>query len=137
MSTATVTIPYDEFQAIQNEKRQAEEQVADLKRQVTEAKISASDPHLLALSRAALDVVRYAVASLPPESNMGWPFESLRAVAEEVEHMPDATPDHAELAMTLRTFATECEDHERRRMHRNTVKQRPMREIVATADQDP
>lgn len=123
MSTATVTMEYAEFQELQNKRKEAEEEISVLKKQITEAKISASDPHLLALSRAAIDVVRFAVASLPPESHKGWPFESLARVAEQIPHMPDATVDHTELAMTLTTFAKECEDHERRRQLRGAVKQ--------------
>ena len=123
MSTATVTVEYAEFQELQNKRREAEEEVAALKKQITEAKISASDPHLLALSRAAIEVVRFAVASLPPEAYAGWPFESLAQVAEQVPHMPDATADHTELSMTLKTFAKECEELERRRMLRGAVKQ--------------
>ncbi len=123
MSTATVTMEYAEFQELQNKRKEAEEEVAALKAQITEAKIKASDPHLLALARGALDVVRYAVASLPPESHRGWPFESLTQVADHVIFMPDATPDHTELAMTLRTFATECKVHEHRRSLHAAVKQ--------------
>lgn len=130
MTTATVTIPYDEFQEIKDAKRQAEEKASKLIEDVKQAKIQSSDPHLFALAKAALDIVRYAVASLPPESNFGWPFESLKVVAAKVLDMPDATPDHIELSMTLSSFAKECEEHERRRVHRLEVKQRT---IVAPA----
>jgi hypothetical protein len=115
MSTATVTMAYSEFQALQETRKAAEEESARLKAKLMEAKIEASDPRLLALSRAALEVVRYAVSSLPPESNRGWPFEALMVISEQVPHMPDASPDNEELALTLKVFAKECEDHERRR----------------------
>lgn len=134
MTTATVTIPYDEFQEIKEAKKTAEEKASKLIEEVKQAKIESSDPHLFALAQAALDVVRYAVASLPAESNIGWPFESLKIVAYEVLNMPNATPDHIELSMTLSSFAKECEEHERRRMHRMEVKQRT---IVAPATPDP
>lgn len=122
-ATASVTIPYHEFQELQEAKRKAELEAATLKQQITDQKIEASDPHLLALSRAAVEIVRYAVSSLPPESNKGWPFESLRTVAAELPSMPDATHDHGELAQTLVIFSKECEDHERRRQLRDRVKQ--------------
>lgn len=138
-ATATVSIPYSEFQEIQDKRKEAELEAAKLKEQITQAKIAASDPHLLALSRAALEVVRYAVASMPPESNPGWPYEALRVVAAEVVNMPDATPDHSDLATTFKIFATECEQHEERRR----FKARPIpktfdgHEIVAHDAQDP
>lgn len=149
-ATATVTIPYNEFQELQEAKRAAEIEVSKLKEQITEKRIDASDPHLLLIATAAIDIVRYAVGSLPPESNRGWPFESLRMLADEIVHMPDATPDHNELAQTFKIFASECEAHERRRQLRDSVKQQSFRpeltiknadpvprELVAQSDQDP
>lgn len=146
--SATVTMDLSEYQTLQKQKETTEIENSKLREQIIEAKISSSDPHLLAFSRAALDIVRYAVASLPPESNIGWPFESLRVVAEEILRMPDAGPTHEELAFTFRTFAQECEEHERRRKLAREVKQAPLpsladltaresHEIVATPDQDP
>lgn len=107
--------------------------------QLVGQKIEASDPQLLALSKAAIDIVRYAVASIPPESNVGWPFESLRVVAEYLEQMPDATRDHIETAQTFRIFAKECEDHERRRAARKNVRQAPISalDLVAPKPADP
>jgi len=137
MSNATVTIAYDEFQKIKNEKAKAEETAAKLRQEVIQARIESSDPHLLALARAALDIVRYAVASMPPESNRGWPFESLRVVAVEVMNMPDATPDHHELSITLRNFADECEKYERRRMALAQVKQAPVPTLEAISKGQP
>lgn len=130
-TTAQVTIPYNEFQELQKAREIAETEVARLGALITEQKIEACDPHLFKLARAALDVIRYAVGSLPPESNKGWPFESLRVVADELVHMPDATPDHNELSMTFKTFSRECEDHERRRQASGVVKQQPIDGILA------
>jgi hypothetical protein len=113
--TATVTIPYSEFEEIQKARQAAEERAAKAEVLVATTKVEKCNQHLLALSRAAIEIVRYAVASLPPESNRGWPFEALRSVAAELPHAPDATQDHTELAQTLSTFAIECERQERRR----------------------
>lgn len=113
--TATVTLPYSEFEEIQRLKREAEERAAKADEKISEARVRASDQNLLRLARAAVEVVRFAVASLPPESNRGWPFEAIRAIAAAIPLMPDATQDHIELAQTISTFAIECERHENRR----------------------
>ena len=143
--SATVTMDLGEYQQLHEAKKATEIENAQLKQQNIDAKIASSDPHLVAFARAALDIIRYAVASLPPESNKGWPFESLRVIADEVVNLPDAGSTHDELSLTFTTFATECEDHERRRKHERTVKQAPIpsiadlssREIVAQSDRDP
>ncbi len=138
-NNASVTIPYSEFQALQKSKQAAETAMAEMRAQIAAQKIEASDPQLLALSRAALDIVRYAVATIVPESNVGWPFESLRVFATYLEQMPDATQDHFEMAQTFRIFAKECEDHERRRKQQREVRQAPIStvDLVAPAPRDP
>lgn len=112
---ATVTIPYGEFQAIQEARRIAEVAAADLRQQISETKIAASDPVLLVVARSAIEVVRFAVASLPPESTRGWPTEALKRVAANLPSMPDAVQDDQELAITLMSFARECDHFEQRR----------------------
>ncbi len=114
-ANATVTIPYNELQEINEARQKAEIKVSNLMEQLRQNEIRNSDPNVLALANAALDVVRYAVSSLPPESNKGWPFVALRTIAAELPQMPDAVPDHTEFAQTLIIFAKECEAHERRR----------------------
>ena len=115
MTTATVSIPYTEFQAIKEARSKAESEIVRLQKQITDEKVAASDHGMLMVARAALDVARFAVANLPPESTLDWPFESLRLIAKCLPAMPDVSPDDAELAVTLDHFATECERFETRR----------------------
>jgi len=114
-SQATVTIQLNEFQAIQEAKKRAEEELAALQNQIKEMKIEASDPVLLVVARSAIEVMRFAVASLPPESTKNWPSFALKKVAENLASMPDATTDDQELAITFMGFARECERFEERR----------------------
>lgn len=108
-ATATVTIPYNEFQAIQDAKIKAELETAAIKEQLTSRKIESSDATLLFVARAAIEVVRFAVANLPPETTKNWPTEALRKIAVRLSSMPDASPDDQELSITLFGFADECD----------------------------
>jgi hypothetical protein len=115
MSNATVTIPYSEFQVLQDARAAAEREIATLKDQIRENKIEANNPVVLLVAREALEVVRYAVASLPAESNKGWPARALRVIAKHLPSMPDATQDDHELASTFVYFANEVDLFEKRR----------------------
>jgi hypothetical protein len=118
-SAATVTIPYTEYENEKKARRAAEQKLIELEAKLSSMKVEASDPHLISMTKYTLSVVRFAVASLPPESIKGWPFTALREIALLLPIMPDATQDHTELAMTLETFALECERYELRRRHEN------------------
>jgi hypothetical protein len=113
--TATVTIPYPEFEQIQQARREAEQEAAELRRQISSTKVEASDPSLVMISKSMLEIVRFAVSMLPPESTKGWPTKSLREIAALMPMLPYATMDHQELARTLEVFALECERFEMRR----------------------
>jgi hypothetical protein len=141
MTTATVSIPYSEFQAIKEAREKAEQEVATIKRQITEEMIEASNQETRIVARAALEVARFAVANLPPEVTIGWPTEALRAIAKSLPSMPDATLDDPELAITLDHFAMECERFEARRRVFGTVVAAPetreaSQSIVAHTDQE-
>ena len=112
---ATVSLPYSELQMLQETTKKAEEKVAELQQQLTQAKVEASDPILLKLARDAIAIVRFAVSQLPAESTKGWPHEALLAVAEALPQLPDATTDDVELSVTLASFSRECKMYEQRR----------------------
>lgn len=137
--TATVTIPYAEFEAIQKERQRAEERAAAAEQKLIDVKVEQCDQVLLALSLASLEIVRYAVSSMPPESNRGWPYEELKKISASLPKAPFAVDDHVTLAATLGTFATECERHElrRRATEGTSVLTRPAQpELVAHPDPD-
>jgi hypothetical protein len=111
---AAVTMGLDEFQSLQDARMKAELEVAKLKQQITEQKITASDPILIVVARAALEVTRFAIANLPPESTVHWPTDALRSIGDNLPSMPDASHDDQEFAITMITFAEECDRFERR-----------------------
>lgn len=115
MSHATVNIPLTEFQQLQAAKQEAEMETAKLRQQLASMKTDASDQAMLATARAAVEIVRFAVAHLPAEDTKGWPTGALHRLAEALPQLPDATADDGELATTLSSFARECEEFERRR----------------------
>ena len=117
---ATVSIPLSEFQEIQQAKDKAEKEASQLREQIRQATITASDSVLFALSKKSLDIVRFAIANLPPESTKAWPIESLREIAKLLPQAAGATIDDEEFAVTIASFARECEMFEARRQVRIT-----------------
>lgn len=118
---ATVSISLEDLQHLQKARETAEQEVSRLQAQITQAKIEASDQTLLATVRAAIEVVRFAVSQLPPESTKGWPTDALKRVAAHVPQLPDASIDDGELSVTLVSFAHECETYEQRRRGNRVV----------------
>lgn len=105
---ATVTMSLHDF-------RQVERQLDELRTKLQAADAQAAprptDQHAadaLRALRGALDVVSFAVANLPPEAVVGWPFESLEVIAEQLDILYPTDPDTQTLAITLRQFAGEC-----------------------------
>ncbi len=109
-----MTIDLGEFQALQDAKTKAELALSQMQQEIITKKIEASDAVLYSISRAALEIVRFAVANLPPESIKGWPTMALRTIACELPAMPDTVNDDKEFALTLSVFADECDRYEHR-----------------------
>ncbi len=86
----------------------------ELRKQISMAKVEASDSDLLKITRTSLEIVRFAVANLPPESTMHWPTAALRVISAYLPYMPDGTIDDEELSITFQSFAKECETYEAR-----------------------
>jgi len=112
MQSAMVSIPLGEFQELQQAKEKAERETAELREQIRQAKIQASDATLLAAARAGVEIARFAVANLPAESTSGWPFESLRTLGIAIVSFPDATTDDGDLSNVFISYARECEPFE-------------------------
>jgi hypothetical protein len=110
-----VSITLSEFLEVQNARTKAEMEAAQLKEQIRTMKIEANSSLLIAFYRSALELVRFAVASMPPESTRGWPVDHLHAIARTLPSLPDATVDDGDLSITLRNFADECARYESRR----------------------
>ena len=113
LSNSTVNLTLEDYTGLQEAKRQAENEAADLRKQLTEARLDigndGSTRALVAGTRKALDIVRFAVANLPPETVHNWPVATLVEVSHHIEKLPDATSDDVSFAIELRKFATECD----------------------------
>lgn len=116
---ATVSLPLEELDGIRNENKRMSAEIADLQKQLTEAKLDGGNPEvtraMAKLSRASLDIVSFAIGNLSPEVIKRWPFASLRVVAENLKNLPDCTIHDEEFAFVWMKFAAECEAWEKKR----------------------
>ena len=108
----------DELHEMQGKIRQAQEKCDALEKLIVKAK--SEDPskrvqRLMALARDQLEVTRFAVANLPPETTRGWPWERLIKIAKRIEDLPDFGEDDRSLMIELVTFANEAAAHEEAR----------------------
>lgn len=119
MSGATVTIDYAQFQEIQNKRNDAEKRVAELEAQVAKLKLAGggdvSVEKLTLLARQLMEIARFAVGNLPPESTRGWPVGALTTSANLLKELPDHTIADQEMGIEWMSFASEAERFERRR----------------------
>lgn len=113
---AKIEMPLEEYQALANARDAAQREVEHLRAALIDAKLSAvvegSDTNLrkiVTLTRALLDVTRFAVGQLPPETNKGWPIKSLKTAGELLQVLPDHTTDDVSIASEFRAFAKEAE----------------------------
>jgi hypothetical protein len=114
-----IEMPFEEFEAVNNARKEAEQKVVELERQLLDGVLTADPTQSLKatteLARAALDIVRFAVANNPPEMIKGWPHAKLVKCSQLIPMLNDRNPDDVDLARELGRFAAECERHELRR----------------------
>lgn len=119
IGSSTINLTLEDYNVLQDAKRQAENEAAGLRKELAEARLDVgndgSTRALVASVRGALDIVRFAVANMPPETVHGWPIAKLIEVSHSIEKLPDASSDDVSFAIELRKFATECELIERQR----------------------
>jgi len=134
---STVTLTLEDYNSLQVAKAAAENDRADLHKQLIELRLAkGTEQDITALNtavRRCAEIARFAVANLPPESIKGWPWQQLMVLATQIEGLPDAGPDDKACAIDLRAFARDCEKHERRRaaMPKIAVEEIDMRNGVA------
>lgn len=61
----------------------------------------------------ALPIIQFAVANLPPETTVGWPYTDLKAVAAKLR--ADDRFDNPDLLLDFDKFADECANYDRHR----------------------
>lgn len=128
MSAPTVTLSLEDYQALQSAKAQAESLAADTRKQLEAAKFIDGDTRVVemaAFARDCLTLARFAIANCPPEVIRGWPYETLRRIAQKMAVLPDCSYADEEMAIDMLAFAREVEQHEIRR--RNNAAAAPER----------
>jgi hypothetical protein len=114
----TLTLSMEDYNALLAAKQQANEETAEVRRQLEAAKFVDGDARVVSVTKFARDcltIARFAVANLPPEMIKSWPYEALRRVAETMETLPDFGISDRDMAIDLLAFARDCEAHELRR----------------------
>lgn len=131
MSTATVTMPIDQYNGMREAQVAADARITELNASLTAARISADGSgrvqNLGEGLTAALEIIGFAIANLSPEIIRKWPYERLRTVAAMLPSLPDYDAHNAEQALEYRKFANECEQWELKR------KQEPERYVPPPA----
>lgn len=115
LGEAPITISLAQFDGMRGELQRAREQVADLERQLVDAR--SADPQgrigeLRLLVRSLLVIVRYAFANLPPSENPKWPAKAIEDVVARLPFMPDFNEDDRVLQQEMRFFVKDIEEHE-------------------------
>jgi hypothetical protein len=113
-----LTISLDEYNALVASKAQADQETAKVRKQLEIAKGVSSDERVARVTKFArhcLEVARFAVANCPPEMIKGWPYQALRGMCDTIESLPDFSTNDRDMAIDLRGFAADCEEHELRR----------------------
>jgi hypothetical protein len=111
----TLTISLDDYNALLAGKAKAEQETADALKKLELARFIDGDARVRSLTRFArecLTLAQFAVANCPPEMIKGWPYETLRQVADGLAGLPDYSIIDRDMAIDLVSFARDCEKYE-------------------------
>lgn len=119
MTTATVTMPIEQYESMREAAVAATKQIAQLTKDLAlEREACDASGRITELTKAlnsALEIVGFAVGNLSPEVIKRWPYNALRVVAGGISHMPLVTPREQEMMAEMLKFATEAEQWENKR----------------------
>lgn len=112
---APVTISLSQLNDLQSQLRQAQTRSHTLEQDLAAAK--ALDPtgrvgKLQELARAALEVVRFAIANLPPSEIPKWPYGEVQQIADLLPDLPSFGQDDEILVTELQAFVEEITTQE-------------------------
>lgn len=111
---ATIELSLAEYDALRARATHAELELAK-SRDERRLPTSEREADLLASTRHALAVVRFAVSNLDPETIRNWPWRDLEAFADHFGVTGTPEVHEQEALDTFRIFARECEDLDRLR----------------------
>ena len=115
---ATLNITLNDYNALMQARTTAEQDAAQAREEARVARLedpSAKLDRLLVFTRDILDVARFGIAHLPPETVKNWPYETLRRAMRNIDALPDCSTSDRDMALDLVSFARECEVLELRR----------------------
>lgn len=115
---ATVSMTVDEWTKFQDHIKLLEAKNKEYVEALTKAVLvdpSGRVPGLTQLSRSLMTIIQFAVANLSPRDIKRWPFASLRDIASKLEFLPDFSTFDEEFKTVLLSFASECEEWEKKR----------------------
>jgi hypothetical protein len=117
---ATLTMPLDEYETLRRAVQEAEKENAALRAQLEKVNLSADDavPKLATALNAALPIVQFAIANLDPDTVRGWPYETLRTLADTLQTVPGISAQTREAWIEFKKFASEAENRETERRTR-------------------
>lgn len=125
MQSATLNMTLADYEALKAARTKAEQDLADVQRQLEEARKADPTGKLVALNafaRECLTLARFAVANLPPETIRGWPYAELMRIADTIHVLPDFSTNDRDMALDLMAFARDCEALE---LHRKSTAKPP------------
>lgn len=112
LNNAKVEMTLGELQELQGAKTRAEQETAELRKELEIAKSVDGDERVAkvtAFARHCLTIARFAVANLPPETIKRWPYDALRALCATIDVLPDYSINDRDMAIDLLAFARDCE----------------------------
>lgn len=119
MSTATITMPIEQYESMRESALSATKQIEKLTSDLAlERECGDPSGRITELTKAlnsALEIVGFAVGNLSPEVIKRWPYNALRVVAGGIAHLPLVTPREQEMMAEMLKFATEAEQWENKR----------------------
>lgn len=117
-SKATINLPLSEYMELQKQIGERDAKIAALEAAVRAEQVRDPEGRIVALVgavSAVVPVVQFAVASLPPESVRGWPYQALEKFAACLASIPGGDQHLIELGRDLAIFAREIEPFEKAR----------------------
>jgi hypothetical protein len=108
MDEPTISLKLSDYDKLRRGQRDLETRVAELERELTAAQLADPTQTLERVHTAflaAMQVVQFGVANLPPESIVGWPHAALATLADAIDTLPGISRHLQEIAPELREFA--------------------------------
>jgi hypothetical protein len=133
MEGASITIPYMEWEEVRSARAKVEEELAEVKAKLQEARLGGNDADTRRLAEALENlypVVQFAMANLDPIATRGWPHEALAQFAKLLPDLP-ISPFIRESTNDLRMFARNASEWEQARKE-GTAEEKLREENAAT-----